>query len=97
MQEDVNADEERVRGIRVRVLEQIAKVRYILEYKRRVQKVRDDKEEKYRIANIKLNRDSVDLSGKSAVHMLVSPLKYGSYENVNLLNYLADHQYNLNL
>jgi len=60
----------------------IAKLRYLSDYRSRVQKERDIKEEEYRRNNININREGVDHSGKSAVHMLVSPLKYGSYENV---------------
>jgi hypothetical protein len=62
-----------------------------------LEKDRAAKEEDYRISNITLNREGQDLTGRSAIHMLVNPLKYGSYENVELLNYLADHHYNLNL
>lgn len=38
-----------------------------------------------------------DLGGKSAVHLVVNPCEYGSYENVQILQALADVGYPLNL
>jgi hypothetical protein len=38
-----------------------------------------------------------DNAGKSAVHLVVNPCEFGSYENVNILQALADVGYPLNL
>lgn len=44
-----------------------------------------------------MNLTGQDKSGKSVVHYVVSPLRYGSYENVALLNLLAREGFNVQL
>lgn len=38
-----------------------------------------------------------DLSGKSAVHYVVNPLRFGSYENLEILRTLYNYKFNLKL
>ena len=41
--------------------------------------------------------DTRDQAGKSVVHYLVNPIKYGSYENIELLDVLHKAKYPLNV
>lgn len=43
-----------------------------------------------------LNTKNADLAGKTASHLVVSPCKYGSFENVYILDQLFGVGYNLN-
>ncbi len=45
----------------------------------------------------KSNLNVQDAEGKTAVHMVVSPLEFGSYENVEILELLANHGADLNI
>jgi hypothetical protein len=45
----------------------------------------------------KINKECQDKTGKSAVHYVVNPIKFGSYENVNVLRSLAKKGFNLKL
>lgn len=44
-----------------------------------------------------INLNNRDKAGKSACHYVVNPLKYGSFENVQILKLLHKYQFNLNL
>jgi len=46
---------------------------------------------------LKLNTDAQDKAGKSAVHYVINPVRYGSYENVEILRLLHQQNYNLEL
>lgn len=48
-------------------------------------------------SNKKSNLNVQDSNGKTAVHLVVSPLEYGSYENVEILELLASHGADLNV
>jgi hypothetical protein len=43
-----------------------------------------------------LNTNNADLAGKTACHLVVNPCKYGSFENVYILDQLPKVGYNLN-
>lgn len=45
----------------------------------------------------KSNLNVKDSNGKTAVHLVVSPVEYGSYENVEILELLAKHGADLNV
>ncbi len=45
----------------------------------------------------KSNLNVQDSNGKTAVHLVVSPVVYGSYENVEILELLAGHGADLNI
>ena len=44
-----------------------------------------------------LDQSVKDKSGKTPVHYVVNPIKFGSYENVNILNLLHKAGYNMNV
>lgn len=44
----------------------------------------------------KLNVNQVDTFGKNAVHYVVNPLEFGSYENTEILQILKQAGYDLN-
>ena len=47
--------------------------------------------------SLRVNVNGQDKAGKSAAHYVVNPLRYGSFENVELLNLLQKYGFNLNL
>jgi hypothetical protein len=44
-----------------------------------------------------LNVNYVDSEGRNAVHWVINPLSYGSYENVNILKMLHKRGFDLRL
>jgi ankyrin repeat protein len=48
------------------------------------------------VKNCKISADAQDSEGKTAMHYLVNPLEYGSYENLIILNLIKD-KINFNL
>ena len=47
--------------------------------------------------SLRVNVNGQDKAGKSAAHYVVNPIRYGSYENVELLRLLQKYGFNLNL
>ena len=45
----------------------------------------------------RFKKDAQDVQGKSAVHILVNPLEYGSFENIDILKFLVEKSFNLTL
>lgn len=46
---------------------------------------------------LRINTEGQDKAGKSAVHYVINPLRYGTFENVLILNMLHKHKFNLKL
>ena len=46
---------------------------------------------------LKLNTNAQDKAGKSAVHYVINPVRYGSFENLEILRLLNQQNYNLEL
>jgi ankyrin repeat protein len=52
---------------------------------------------KFLLQNKSLDKSHVDTFGKNAIHYVVNPLEYGSYENVDILESLKEAGYDINL
>ncbi len=46
---------------------------------------------------LKFNTNGQDKAGKSAAHFVINPIRFGSYENVEILQLLHHYGFNLNL
>jgi ankyrin repeat protein len=46
---------------------------------------------------LKFNTSGQDKAGKSAAHFVINPIRFGSYENVEILQLLHQYGFNLNM
>ncbi len=46
---------------------------------------------------LNINPNNQDKAGKTAVHYVVNPLRYGSYENLQILKFLHKYGFNFKL
>ena len=44
-----------------------------------------------------IDTNGQDYAGKSAVHYVINPIKFGSYENTDILRLLHKNEFNFNL
>lgn len=51
-------------------------------------KLEQEEKEKRGKAKVKVSLEAVDSYGKNVIHHVVNPLPYGSYENIDLIQYL---------